>query len=755
MQLLNATGGTFTLTVGGKTTTAISYNAPNDHSNQPTTVAAAKTSTGGDTLVGTYFYVVTAIVGGVESVASAEATASTDSSNKTISVTWSPVTGATAYNIYRGTSAGAENIVFSPAGTSTTFNDDGTKTSANGTPATVDMTTALTNLPSLGLNGNTPEPGEVVVTGTPGNWTVTFSGPDSHGKHFDTLTGDPGALLNSKQLPVIQVTVHASDTTGDSTQNDLAAKVQNALDAAAIAAGITPGFLTQAITNSPFTAGATFFSAGRAADDQAFEVDVALTATPDGGNTHKGTLAVPATTGNFVILVGSQMTSQIAIGASSALVQAAISGLPGFTDSITVTGSGGVYTLTFGTTVFNGNVGGAVILDGSVPYAQDDTAAHFATALQTAIQSLFQKAGISGGSDVAVGTSTNHVTLESNSQDFLLMFPSPVVVTAGGGRISLTAPQVLHTADTSKPSVSISRSVSVDLDYTDPAFQVLGLGTTPTRLTYASPPATEIDFTLFVNGAQIPIAIADFTGVATINDLANLLQTHIDAALAKALAGGALTAAAQIEVCRPNINPAAGPCDDVGNRITFRGVSGVNSLSIDVPATLADGTTPNGAVTELGFPAITGATSQSRAGTFFLDNVHLTGSIEIVLQDVSATASLGFLSLVGTAAGTLPEQRLLSLTADIRLRNPLVTDSDGCGCQNRLDIGVLINAIRNGHFLYNSDDVHGRQRPEPADRVLQGHALGRLRRRPHDQARRVPVGARRHRQRRPDDQRHE
>src|SRR6185437_8131776 len=137
---------------------------------------------------------------------------------------------------------------------------------------------------------------------------------------------------------------------------------------------------------------------------------------------------------------------------------------------------------------------------------------------------------------------------------FVLSFPSPVLASSGGGRISLTAPQVNYTYDDNQPVVTIDRHVAVDLNYTNPALQQLGLGTLPVRLDYNGFTFTPIQFTLFVNGAQIPVAIsaADLTSaVHTIEDLVKLLQTRIDSAVADAVAGGALTAGPHvITVCR-------------------------------------------------------------------------------------------------------------------------------------------------------------------------------------------------------------
>ena len=737
VQVLNATGGTFTLTTStttngtatSSTATGITYNSVIDASarpNSPTATAAA----GGSLAAGDYYYVITALTAAGEGLASAEVHATADATHKTINLSWSTVAGATGgYRIYRGSIAGGESAYFTgtvPAGT-TTFSDDASASPTGNAVPPTNLTEKLSNMPALGAGAN-----EVTITGSfATGWTITFNGLGTAGKHFDKFVGDPGGLLNSITLPSIHVVVQASatgtDLNGDGKidQNDVVVAVQKALDAAAVTAGITPGFLSAGVVHgtTPFTAGSAWFQQG-ATDDEALEVVVPV--TPGTISAKKGTLAVPGTTGNFTITIAGVTTNTIAIGSGAQVVQSAIQALQGFTDTVTVTQSGNTYTLTFGSTPFSA-VSGMVLLNGSVPVASEDTVAHFESALQSQIQSLLQTAGIGAGT-IAVGddgSSATHpkLTISSSSLDFGLAFQEPVIATVGGGRVSLTAPQVLRTADTSLPSLSISRSVNADVkDFNDASLQVLGLATSPTRLTYSSA-LSEIDFTLFVNNATIPIAVTDFTGVTDIAGLVNKLQTKIDAALAASFASGELTAPAQIQVCRPNINPAAGACDDVGNRITFLGVSGVTTLAIDVPAKLANGTTDNGAVTELGFQAITGATSHGQAGRFFLNNVHLTGTVELVLQDVSATASLGFLSLTGTATGTLPEQRLLSLTADIRLRNPLV--GDGNPDQYLLDIGTLINAIRAGHFLYNSADATmGGSKATPTTGFFQGKLSG-------------------------------
>src|SRR5262249_43592411 len=150
-------------------------------------------------------------------------------------------------------------------------------------------------------------------------------------------------------------------------------------------------------------------------------------------------------------------------------------------------------------------------------------------------------------------------------------------------------------------------------------------------------------------------------------------------------------------------------CRGTGNRIFFRGEEGViTTLAINVPATLDQGPnagTPNGAVTMLGYAATQSPTNQARASRFFLDDVSLSGTFDLVVQDVSLTANVGFLGIKATGTGTLPGDRLLSLTIGVGLRNPLV--HNGAADQNKLDLAVLANAVSDGHFIYHDADAGG------------------------------------------------
>jgi hypothetical protein len=101
----------------------------------------------------------------------------------------------------------------------------------------------------------------------------------------------------------------------------------------------------------------------------------------------------------------------------------------------------------------------------------------------------------------------------------------------------------------------------------------------------------------------------------------------------------------------------------------------VNSLSIFVPEDL--GGSPNGAITQLGFAGGQSETKRAHATQFFFQDVRLSGTFQFVVQQVTATASLGFLSITATGAGTLhPDGTpggtdLIALTGTLELRNPV------------------------------------------------------------------------------------
>ena len=71
----------------------------------------------------TYFYTITATNAGGQTMPSNEQQATTSAVNQTISLSWAPVVGATAYNVYRGTVAGGEDRLIAANVVLTSYND--------------------------------------------------------------------------------------------------------------------------------------------------------------------------------------------------------------------------------------------------------------------------------------------------------------------------------------------------------------------------------------------------------------------------------------------------------------------------------------------------------------------------------------------------------------------------------------------------------------------------------------------------------
>lgn len=108
----------------------------------PVQSALATSTTGGTGLAAAtpYFYVVTGVdVNGNESLASNEQTVTTGAgATNSNTVTWAAVSGAVAYRVYRGTAAGAENVVYAVAGGNVlTFLDTGAATQASAVQPTI------------------------------------------------------------------------------------------------------------------------------------------------------------------------------------------------------------------------------------------------------------------------------------------------------------------------------------------------------------------------------------------------------------------------------------------------------------------------------------------------------------------------------------------------------------------------------------------------------------------------------------------
>ena len=95
---------------------------------------ATPSTTGGSLATATYYYKISALNASGESVGSAEASAAVTGPTGSVALTWSAVTGATSYRVYRGTAAGVQNVYYATANV-TTYTDTGAASTA-GSPLT-------------------------------------------------------------------------------------------------------------------------------------------------------------------------------------------------------------------------------------------------------------------------------------------------------------------------------------------------------------------------------------------------------------------------------------------------------------------------------------------------------------------------------------------------------------------------------------------------------------------------------------------
>lgn len=144
-----ATAGTYTLTYGGQTATGIAYNA-SAATIQGDLEGLSSIGSGNCTVTGTgtaadpfVFQLSGTLAGHAPTPLSANSGGLTGATlsvynldTRSLAVSWNELPTATGYNVYRGTSAGAENLLVAaiPTPDQTLFVDDGTYTTVAGTP---------------------------------------------------------------------------------------------------------------------------------------------------------------------------------------------------------------------------------------------------------------------------------------------------------------------------------------------------------------------------------------------------------------------------------------------------------------------------------------------------------------------------------------------------------------------------------------------------------------------------------------------
>jgi hypothetical protein len=101
----------------------------------PTGLSATASGSGGTLAAQTYYYVVTATNSRGETLPSNEVQATTSGSTGSVRLTWTAVSGATGYRVYRGTASGAEKLLTS-VGSVTSYTDTGASTPGSQSPPT-------------------------------------------------------------------------------------------------------------------------------------------------------------------------------------------------------------------------------------------------------------------------------------------------------------------------------------------------------------------------------------------------------------------------------------------------------------------------------------------------------------------------------------------------------------------------------------------------------------------------------------------
>jgi len=551
---------------------------------------------------------------------------------------------------------------------------------------------------------------EVAVEQSGTTYTITFTGPSE--TDLDDLEADGSALENNTAF--IDFTGASNDVEvaangGNTSIDQLAQDVQDAINLKLIAvgaSGVTLGFFETGLIPD---GGPAFTAAGVPATTLPNDMPLSITIGPaptvsslesTKGGQVGGPPANPisdeeqeivitnAGSGYFTLTFEGNTTGNIPFGASDSLVKSALvsSSGGGLTSSdLDVSASFDetgdtqevTYTIAFKGAKADTNVGDITIDGGNLKARSYNgilrktnvDADGITTALQDAINAVLAANTPYDDYDsdantpdtpitVVVALSGGKLQITPDGGDVGISFSPPIQVTAGGGRLSLFAPPVKIPVDPLLPSIEVDRFMQITTNYEDPAYQELGLQSSPTR--FDGTTTDHIAFTLEVNDVDIVVHL-DPTETATnssISDLVADLQSAINTAFANLPPG-----------TKNPVTDAAFVANDVlvkqtgldennpnGNRIIFEGKElDVTKLSIFVPEDGNPGGSVdiNGAVTELGFDLGQGETKIGKATQFFLEDVRFGGNFGLFANDISATASLGILGITASAVGTL------------------------------------------------------------------------------------------------------
>lgn len=119
----------------------------------PILTLGTTSTTGGTLAAGTYYWKVSALNAAGETLASNEVTATTTGTTSSQPLSWPAVAGAVSYNVYRGTTAGGENVKYNT--TSTSYTDTGAAGTTQSPVVAQTTATAVTVFLSIVKSGGT------------------------------------------------------------------------------------------------------------------------------------------------------------------------------------------------------------------------------------------------------------------------------------------------------------------------------------------------------------------------------------------------------------------------------------------------------------------------------------------------------------------------------------------------------------------------------------------------------------------------
>lgn len=301
---------------------------------------ATTSTTGGSLAAATYYYEITALNARGETTVSNEKSVTTTGSTSSNTITWAAIVGATSYRVYRGTSAGAENVYYAP-GNVTTYLDTGA-TSTGGSPP--------------GSNGTG---GAIVTT------AFAYTTPPSGGTTIDGMV----AGSNGQQTFVTN-----TETAGVGTDN-IVLKNQSSSDSTAANRFSAPGDITVApggtadcvylsvnsrwncVLVSTGGGGSGTVNTGTAGQVGCY----AATGTAISGCTTLPTAAMPAISGDVTIAAGTTTATVSKVNGASVPVSARCVSTNG-SSQLTAGCPAATRTVTTSPTVASTDMGGALFM---------------------------------------------------------------------------------------------------------------------------------------------------------------------------------------------------------------------------------------------------------------------------------------------------------------------------------------------------------------------------------------------------------